>query len=91
MTIDFYESTVQSPVLRKAEYFLISIDRDNFVTLMDLKGNSRSDLRLCEETESDKKLNKILKSVDFKTKDILVSVLSVLSYDKIIKYKIVSK
>ena len=90
-TIDIVDSTVTSPVLIKNEYFLISVDRDNYVTLMDLKGNSRSDLKLCDETSKDRKINQILKSVNFKKCDVLVSVLSVLGYDKIVDFKVIDK
>ena len=58
---------------------------------MDLKGNTRSDLRLCEETQKDKDINITLKKVNFKKYDVLVSVLSVLMYDKIDNIKIIEK
>ena len=87
--IEYNNSEVSIPVINKREYFLSSLDRDNFVTLMDLKGNTRSDVKLSYETEKDKKLSENLKLVDYKKKEVLVSVLSVLGYDKIVDYKII--
>lgn len=58
---------------------------------MDLRGNTRSDVKLCEETEKDSKMNKHLKSIDLKQNEILVSVLSSLGFDKIVNYKVISK
>lgn len=87
--VDYNDSVVSVPVINKREYFLSSLDRDNFVTLTDLKGNTRSDVKLNYETEKDKRISENLKSVDYKKREVLVSVLSVLGSDKIVDYKII--
>ncbi len=87
--LEYNDSVISTPVINKREYFLSSLDRDNFVSLMDLKGNTRSDVKLNYETENDKKISEKLKLIDYKKKEVLVSVLSVLGYDKIVDYKLI--
>lgn len=83
-----YNSTINSPILKKSVYILTSIDRDNYVTVIDLTGTIKSYLKMCYETDNDLKINKKLKLVNFKTHDVLISVLSVLNYDKIVNIEI---
>ena len=88
MTIDF-NSEVISPIVYRHQYFIENVDETSgILTLMDLKGNTRADIKLCNETEADKRMNKKIKEALRAKKEILVSVLSAIGYDKITSYKI---
>jgi translation initiation factor 5A len=78
---------VEVPNIKRTELQLISIDGENFCTLMDTVGNTRSDLKLPEDTEDDAELSqKIREGIDG-GKEIVVTVLSSMEIEKIIEMK----
>lgn len=58
------------------------------MTLEDLSGNTRADIKLVEERPQDYNINKLIKDGLNKNLEIIVTVLSTLGYDKIINCKI---
>lgn len=92
MTVfDYEQDKIISPQLKRLNYLLVSLDRDNYVTLMDINGNIRSDLRLYEDSDREKEVVNQIKNVDLKRKDLLVSVLYVMGVERIYEYKIKNK
>ncbi|CAN8067783.1 unnamed protein product [Agarophyton chilense] len=75
---------MMSPIVTRKDYQLLDIDEEGFVTLMDDKNETRSDLRL------DSTVDEIHKKVqeDFDAgKDLFLTVLSALGKEKIIAVK----
>ena len=78
---------VDVPVIKRIEWNVISIDGDGFLTLMDTNGNTRSDLKLPDETEDDAELAKKLTDAVEAGKEINVTVLSAMGIEKIVEFK----
>lgn len=72
------------PIVTRKDYQLVDIDEDGYLTLMDDKNDTRSDLKIDEDAdESHKKLKE-----DFdEGKDLLVTVLAAMGTEKIIAHK----
>lgn len=71
--------------IKQTEWTVVSIDDQGYVTLMDLKGNIRQDLKLPDENEEDKiKANKIKELLE-EGKEFSVSVLECMKIEKIIE------
>lgn len=75
---------MMSPIVSRKDYQLIDIDEENFVTLMDDKHETRSDLRI--DPENDDAHAKCKAGFD-DSKDLLVTVLSAMGTEKIIAVK----
>lgn len=83
---------VTVPLLKKISFFLINIDEQNKVlTLMDVKGNTRADIKLCYVTENDRKISDDLVLSKIKNCEIIVTVMFCMNYEKVINYKIINK
>jgi translation initiation factor 5A len=78
---------VEIPVIRRTEWQVISIDGDGYVTLMDDKGNTRSDLNCPDETEKDATLTTRLKEAVEAGKEVYVTVLYAMKIEKIADVK----
>lgn len=76
--------TVEQPVVTRKEYQLIDIDDDGFVTLMDDKNDTRSDIRL--DVDGDDTHKKLKDDFD-EGKDLLCTVLSAMGTEKVISTK----
>lgn len=75
---------MMSPIVTRKDFQLVDIDDEGFVTLMDDKNDTRSDLRL--DLEEDEIHKKVKEEFD-EGKDLLVTVLSAMSTEKIIAVK----
>jgi translation initiation factor 5A len=75
------------PYIKRSEWQLIALDEEGFMTLMDTKGNCRSDLKLPDETEEDEELSKKVKTLIEESKEVLVTVLSAMSIEKVVEAK----
>lgn len=74
---------IEAPNIVRLEFQLISIDSDDYCTLMDLKGNTRSDLRVPNETENDETVSQRMRDGLENGKDVVVCVLSAMGIEKI--------
>lgn len=75
---------MMSPIVNRKDFQLIDIDEEGFVTLMDDKHETRSDLRIFPETED---IHAKCKEEFDDDKSLLVTVLSAMGTEKIIAYK----
>lgn len=75
---------MDQPVVTRKDFQLIDIDEEGFVTVMDDKNDTRSDLRLDVDGEE---LHKKVKEEFEEGKDLHVTVLSALGTEKIISFK----
>lgn len=75
---------MMSPVVTRKDFQLIDMDEEGFVTLMDDKNDTRSDLRL--DVENDEIHKKAKEDFD-EGKDLLLTVLSALDKEKVIAVK----
>jgi hypothetical protein len=55
---------------------------------MDIKGNTRSDIKLYEDNKRDGEINKVIKSALNNKCEVIVTVLSVMGTDRVTNYKI---
>ena len=53
---------VEVPNIKRSEWTVISVDQDGYLTLLDLQGNTRQDLKLPEETDDDSALSERIKN-----------------------------
>jgi translation initiation factor 5A len=72
------------PIVTRKDYQLVDIDEDGFVTMMDDKNDTRSDLRI--DPSGDETHKKLKEDFD-EGKDLLVTVLAAMSTEKIIAVK----
>eukprot|EP00178_Gracilaria_changii_P001634 TRINITY_DN122_c0_g1_i2.p1 TRINITY_DN122_c0_g1~~TRINITY_DN122_c0_g1_i2.p1 ORF type:complete len:211 (-),score=46.83 TRINITY_DN122_c0_g1_i2:1991-2623(-) len=75
---------MMSPIVTRKDYQLIDVDEEGFVTLMDDKHETRSDLRLDVDGEE---VHKKCKDDFDEGKDLIVTVLSALGIEKVIAVK----
>lgn len=75
------------PNIKRSEWSLISLDDEGYLTLMDSKGTTRSDLKLPDETEEDEELSKRIRTSVEDGKELLVTVLGAMSIEKVIEAK----
>jgi len=78
---------VDVPNIRRTEWQLISIADDGFTTLMDTKGNTKSDLKLPDETDDDQELSVKIRAAVEGGKEVFVTVLAAMSIEKISECK----
>jgi translation initiation factor 5A len=79
---------VEEPVITRAEYTLIDISKDRFVTLMDGTGNTKENLKL-PEGELGEDLEKKYKEVkDDTSSDLLVTVVGAMGIEQIYSFKV---
>merc|ERR1712151_1047524 len=72
------------PNVHRAEYTLLDIDDDGFVSLMEESGDTKDDLSLPSGTDDSNKLAEDLKAAFDDGKDIIVTVLSAMNEEMII-------
>lgn len=75
---------MQSPIVTRKDYQVVDIDDEGFVTMMDDKNETRSDLMIDPEGDE---IHKKLKADFDEEKDLLVTVLKAMSKEKIIASK----
>lgn len=75
------------PNIKRTEWQVISVDGDGYLTIMDTKGNTRSDLKLPEEVEDDAVVSKRITDGVEAGKDILVTVLAAMGIEKVVEAK----
>lgn len=78
---------VEVPIIKRIEWQLLAVDGDNFCTLMDQTGNTRSDLKLPEDTEDDAELSSRIQNAIENGKEVFVTVLSAMGIEKIVECK----
>ena len=76
---------VEVPNIKRSEWTVISVDQDGYLTLMDLQGNTRQDLKLPEETEDDSALSERIKNAVEAGKDITVTVMESMKIEKVVE------
>ena len=76
---------VEVPNIKRSEWTAISYDQDGYLTLMDLQGNTRQDLKCPDDTEDDEKLSAKIKAALDDGKDITVGVLESMKIEKIVE------
>jgi len=74
---------MEMPIIKRAEWQAISVDNDGYVTLMDTKGNTRSDLKLPDETETDVTVAQRIKDGLDAGREVLCTVLAAMGIEKI--------
>ena len=76
------------PNVKRIELQVVTIDDDGYVTLMDEKGKTRSDLKLPDDSEDDKILSEKIKiAVESSEKNVFCSILSAMNIEKIVDFK----
>lgn len=75
---------MQQPIVTRQDLQVIDIDEENFITVMDDKNETRSDLRLDPDAEP---IHKKIKEDFDNGVDILVTVLGAMGTEKIIAHK----
>lgn len=75
---------MNQPVVTRKDYQLIDIDEDGYVTLMDDKNETRSDIRL--DLDADENHKKCKEDFD-EGKDLLLTVLAAMGTEKVIASK----
>ena len=76
---------VEVPNIKRSEWTVISVDQDGYLTLMDLQGNTRQDLKLPEETEDDTTLSEKIRSSVEAGKDLTVTVMESMKIEKVVE------
>jgi translation initiation factor 5A len=80
-------ANVEVPNIKRTEWQVISIDDESYVTLMDPKGVTRSDLKCPEDTEDDVELSGKLKAAVEDGAEVYVTVLAAMKIEKIVDFK----
>lgn len=75
---------MMSPIVTRKDYQLIDVDEEGFITTMDDKNDTRSDLKL--DLEKDDLQKKVKEEFD-EGKDLMVTVLSAMGKEKVIAVK----
>lgn len=73
----------EAPNITRKEFTVISVDDDNFVTIMDKGGKIRSDLKLPTETDDDLVIGARIKAGIESGKSVLCTVLGAMGIEKI--------
>jgi translation initiation factor 5A len=74
---------VDVPVIKRSEWQAISVDGDGYVTLMDEKGNTRSDLKLPDETDNDSTVAQRISNALENGRECFITILSAMDIEKI--------
>jgi translation elongation factor P/translation initiation factor 5A len=80
---------VQIPVVKISVLQLISIDNDKFCTLIDILGNTKADLKIPETHKEDKEMSNKISDNFYKGKEVLVTTLYSLGFEKIVDFKVI--
>lgn len=75
---------VEVPNIKRTEWTVITVDDDDYLTLMDLNGNTRQDLKCPNDTEDDEKLTERIKGLISDGKEFTVTVLESMNIEKVI-------
>ena len=76
---------VEVPNIKRSEWTVIACDDENYLTLMDLNGNTRQDLKCPDETENDNKLTERIKAALDDGKEITVTVMEAMKIEKVVE------
>lgn len=76
---------VDVPNIKRSEWIAMSYDPEGYLTLMDLQGNTRQDLKCPDDTEDDQKLTQRIQAGLDAGKEITVGVLEAMKIEKIIE------
>ena len=85
-----YQDTLPSdhnvivPEIKRTEFSVINCDEDNYLSLMDLNGNIREDLKCPNEVESDFLISEKIKKLVKSGKEVFVTVLEAMKIEKIV-------
>jgi len=89
--IETTSHNVEVPNVTKAEYTLVDIDEDGFMSLMDEQGNMKSDLKVPEDEvgEGIKSFweKKSADDAEFADKDLFVTTQSAMNHEQAISFK----
>ena len=75
---------VEVPNIKRTEWTAITYDAEGYLTLMDLQGNTRQDLKLPDNTEEDNILSERIKQCLDDGKEITVTVLESMKIEKVV-------
>ena len=75
---------VEVPNIKRTEWTAITYDAEGYLTLMDLHGNTRQDLKLPDNTDDDNKLSERIKQSLDEGKEITVTVLESMKIEKVV-------
>lgn len=84
-----YEDSIPSshnvdvPNIKRTEWQAIAVDGDGYLTLMDDKANTRSDLKLPDETENDETVASRIKNALEDGRECIVTILSAMGIEKV--------
>ncbi len=82
------KSEVELPFIKYSVYLIISIDNNKLCTLMDITGNTRTDLKLPNTSKKEQEMSsQIIKSYNDK-KEVLVTTCYSQSVDRIVSFKV---
>ena len=76
---------VEVPNIKRKAYTVIACDDENYLTLMDLNGNTRQDLKCPDETDNDNKLTERIKAALDEGKEITVTVMEAMKIEKVVE------
>ena len=82
-------SMTEVPFVKTSVFQLISIDNDKSVTLLDIQGNTKADVKLPFQTNEEKAMSQRIIEGFNKGKEVLVTTLYSMGLEKIIDFKIV--
>lgn len=72
------------PIPHRSEYLLVAIDAEDYLTLMDISGNTRSDIKLKrQENKQQQKYNDLIIEGYKKKKDVMILIVSIMGHEKI--------
>jgi translation initiation factor 5A len=74
---------VEVPVITRKEWQVLSVDSDGYVTVMNEKGETRSDLILPNDTENDETISSRIKDGLDAGKEVYVTVMAAMGIEKI--------
>ncbi len=74
---------VEIPNIKRTEWQVISLDGDNYLTLMDQLGNTRSDLKLPDDTPDDAKLSERITLIVEEGREAYVTILEAMGIEKV--------
>ena len=78
--------SIDVPNIKRTELTFIGVE-DGYVSLMDLQGNLRTDLKLPDDTDDDRDLSKRINEYAENGKEVVITVLSALGIEKIVECK----
>ena len=74
---------VDVPTIKRTPYPLININNEGYLSLMDVQGKLREDLKLPNDTDEDKKLSERIKTAYNEGKTLIITVIEAMGIEKV--------